>query len=416
MISEIHRQARDGTQAAAPASDIPAVLQVFNQYLEPGGEESWFNTLAKEPGLPGCVFRSADWRGPDAPAAWRQALLMVRNPQSCARLLARHSETGAKAWLFHNVFPVGSAGLYAEGLRLGVPVIQYVHSFRPFSISGYLSGGEADDLGRWPGTYWREIRRGAWQNSRVKTAWYAAVLTLTRTLGWFRAIKAWIAVSDFMRDKFISAGVPAKDIFTLRHFWHPMTDSPTRQDDGYYVFLGRLVEMKGVKVLLEAWDQLLREQGTRAPKLMIAGDGELAPLVIAKTRENPLISYLGHVSGEEKSRLLRDCSAVIAPSLCLESLGLVTYEAYDFGKPMLVARSGGLAETVSHGVTGLIHDAGDATGLARQVLELDSNPRQRREMGAAGRAWLLENTSYSKWRRDFDRVVEHAVAGRRVSG
>jgi len=394
----------------------PAVLQVFNQYLEPGGEEAWFHTLAAEHGLPGCLFRSADWRGPGAPAAWRQALLMMRNPQSCARLRARHAETGAKAWLFHNVFPVGSAGLYAEALRLGVPVIQYVHSFRPFSISGYLSGNEADHLDRWPRTYWREIRSGAWQNSRVKTAWYAAVLTLTRTLGWFRAVKAWIAVSDFMRDKFISAGVPAEDIFTLRHFWHPLADSAPGRDDGYYVFMGRLVEMKGIKVLLEAWDRIFSERGAGGPKLVIAGDGELAPLVIARARENPLISYRGYISGEEKCRLLRDCSGVIAPSLCLESLGLVTYEAYDFSKPMLVARAGGLAETVSHGVTGLIHEAGDVSSLVQQVLELTSSGERRREMGRNGRAWLLENTSYLRWKRDFDGVVSYAITGRIVDG
>ena len=122
---------------ARPESPKP-VLQVFNQYLESGGEEAWVRVLAEEIGLPTCTFRSADWRGADAPPAWRQALLMWRNPAALAQLTAQHHALQARAWLLHNVLPVGSAAVYSEALRLGVPVIQYIHSFRPYSVSGYL--------------------------------------------------------------------------------------------------------------------------------------------------------------------------------------------------------------------------------------------------------------------------------------
>ena len=144
------------------------------------------------------------------------------------------------------------------------------------------------------------------------------VFTMARTLGWFDAIKAWIAVSDFMRGRNSSRRECqfTGDIFTLRHFWKaslPLPASP--RDDGYYVFMGRLVEMKGVKVLLDAWDLILRERGIGGPKLKIAGDGELAPAVIARAATNPLVSYCGRVDGEEKRTLLQGCGAMIAPSL-----------------------------------------------------------------------------------------------------
>ncbi len=47
---------------------------------------------------------------------------------------------------------------------------------------------------------------------------------------------------------------------------------------------------------------------------------------------------------------------MLAPSVWWEPLGLVTYEAYDYGKPMLAARSGGLSETVVAGLTGFLHE------------------------------------------------------------
>ena len=128
--------------------------------------------------------------------------------------------------------------------------------------------------------------------------------------------------------------------------------------------------------------------------------------------QNPRVEFRGLVGGSEKHGLLAGCRAMIAPSLWWEPLGLVTYEAYDHGKPMLAARSGGLTETVVHGETGLLHEPGNAAELARQVIELDASPQRRIEMGRAGRGWLLENTNERDWLEKFTSVVAHAVARR----
>ena len=104
--------------------------------------------------------------------------------------------------------------------------------------------------------YWDEIRYGAWQNSRFKTAWLAGVLLLTHLLGWWDSVTAWIAISDFLRDKFITAGVPAERIFTLRHFWKPQRSGTEQSDGGHYLYLGRLIEEKGILSLLDAWEDL----------------------------------------------------------------------------------------------------------------------------------------------------------------
>ena len=96
---------------------------------------------------------------------------------------------------------------------------------------------------------------------------------------------------------------------------------------------------------------------------------------------------------------------MIAPSLWWEPLGLVTYEAYDYSKPMLAAASGGLSETVQHGTTGMLHRPGNAGELAEQILLLESNSSRRLEMGRRGREWLLANTGRTDWLRKFDDVL-----------
>ncbi|NBO20163.1 MAG: glycosyltransferase, partial [Proteobacteria bacterium] len=104
------------------------------------------------------------------------------------------------------------------------------------------------------------------------------------------------------------------------------------------------------------------------------------------------------------------CRAMLAPSLWWEPLGLVTYEAYDYGKPMLAARSGGLSETVVHGKTGFLHTPGNVNSLVDSLLHLESmSETERAAMGGAGREWLLANTSVAQWRRRFNEVLQSAV-------
>ncbi len=392
------------------------LLSVFNRYLESGGEEKAVaqisGLLAQTMEIRECIFESAEWQGAAAPPAWRQALLMIRNPRALAQLRAAHDALRPDAWLVHNVFPVGSAAIYREALRLGVPVIYCIHNFRPFSVNGYLWAGDAIAPGGLRQNFWREIRAGAWQDSVLKTAWFAFVLKLMHRHGWFRAVKSWVAISDFMREKFIEAGVPAADIFTVRHAWRAMPEAPAApaaQDGDYWLFLGRLIAAKGIAVLFETWKILRAQLGERAPRLVIAGAGPMETEVRAAVENNPSVEFRGLVNGAEKHALLAGCCGVLAPSLWWEPLGLVTYEAYDFAKPMLAARSGGLTETVVHGETGFLHEPGDAAELARQILALEAAPERRLALGRAGRAWLLAHTGEAEWLRKFTQVVEHAV-------
>ncbi len=389
------------------------VIQIFNRYLEPGGEEAWVTNLEKSLDLPTCYFDSSDWTGPNAPPFWSQAIRMIYNPKSLRKLRQYHERENAQAWIVHNVFPTGSAGIYREAQRNRIPLIQYIHSFRPLAVSGYLNTSDLPNFPKRLRTHLTEIKRGSWQNSRVKTAWFATVLTIAHLLRWFDAVTAWIAVSDFMREQFIRAGVPAEEIFTLRHFWRPHAEVQPDTDGDYYIYLGRLVEMKGVLALLDAWDLIRQAKGSNGPKLVICGDGPLREKVRTVAAANPLVDFKGPVHGQAKLEILRGARAIIAPSLCLESLGLVAYEAYDFAKPVLAARAGGLGEIVLHGLTGLIHEPGDIKQIVNDVLRIEQDPVSGIEMGKKGRQWLAANAGEQEWKKRFATVVEFAVARRK---
>lgn len=392
------------------------ILQVFNRYVHMGGEEKSvdriYQHLGEEHQVARCFFESKDWARASALAIPGQLIKTFYNHGSRKKFEEVIKTFRPEVALFHNAFPVGSPSLYHAAARHRVPVIHYVHNFRPFSVGGTLySNGQflEEALG---GDYRREVQTGAWQGSRLKSAVMARVLRRLHASGWLENVRAWVCISEFLRDKLaIGAGVESERLFALRHSWDAMKNPPPPDDRGYYLFLGRLVDVKGVEVLLEAWRQLRARLGPATPPLHIGGEGPLAERVKAEAARYPDIKYLGLVTGEAKHAAISGCRAMVAPSVWWEPLGLVTYEAYDYGKPMLAARSGGLSETVIAGLTGFLHEPGDAAGLAGDVLILQSmSLSERYHMGAEGRVWLLSECSPARWKASFGEVLAGIVA------
>jgi glycosyltransferase involved in cell wall biosynthesis len=387
------------------------ILQVFNQYLAPGGEEEWVNQLMRMGNeqftIDDLRFHSGVWVGKAAPNCWSQASMLWDNPASRSVLRKRVEESRPDALLFHNLIPVASLGLYAEASDQGLPVIQYIHNFRPFSPSGALWLKDRVDAKALHGNPWPEVIEKAWEGSFFKTLLIAIQQKRLLASDRLDVIKRWIAVSDFIRDRFIEGGIPAERVVTLRHCWQASPELAAVQERGHYLFLGRMVAEKGLLPMFEAWRILEKRLGAACPRLIVAGIGPLEASAHAWAARMNRVTCVGFVSGQVKRDLLRSCRGLIAPSVWWEPLGLIVHEAYDAGRPVLAASSGGLTETVFNGKTGFLHQPGNAEKLADDVERIEAlGVAGRSEMGIAGRKWLLENASPDEWRERFIAIVK----------
>lgn len=392
------------------------LLQVFNQYLEPGGEELWVDQL---PGLcEGLVevdevrFQSSTWMGRGAPTRLGQARRLWDNASSRDRLRSVVANLEPDVLLYHNLIPVASLGLYSEAVALGLPVVQYVHNFRPFSPSGTMWVNGRVNSSALSGNPWPEVVGRGWEQSFFKTFLIAGYQKRLLASGDLDVVKRWIAVSDFMRDLFVEAGLPAERVVSLRHCWKPSAVPDASKMAGHYLFLGRLVPEKGVMTLIRAWEILERRLGAACPRLVLAGSGPLEEKLHRIASKMRKVVCVGFVSGEPKRELLHGCRALVAPSIWWEPLGLIIYEAYEFGRPVLAAASGGMKETVLPGLTGFRHEPGDAEALAEDVERMESlSEEERIGMGMEGRSWLEAHASPSRWAERFRGIIDDA-AGR----
>jgi glycosyltransferase involved in cell wall biosynthesis len=140
-----------------------------------------------------------------------------------------------------------------------------------------------------------------------------------------------------------------------------------------FVYTGRLAREKGVETLLQALARV-RNQAPAA-RLRIVGDGPLRPALERLAVElgiRDVVEFTGWLPLERIEEQLVDAWALVAPSLWAEPFGLTAVEAVVRGIPAIVSATGGLAETVEDGSSGLLFPNGDAEALAACLADVAS--------------------------------------------
>lgn len=126
-----------------------------------------------------------------------------------------------------------------------------------------------------------------------------------------------------------------------------------------FVFVGRLVDSKGVSTLIDAYVSSGLDP-IRWP-LTIVGDGPLRTDLGSRAADTSGIRFTGFVSDDAKSMLMASAKWILAPSHAHEGLGLVVVEARHLGVPCIVSRHGGLPEAA--GQDALICEPQDVRSL-----------------------------------------------------
>ncbi|WP_433330204.1 glycosyltransferase [Spirillospora sp. CA-294931] len=159
------------------------------------------------------------------------------------------------------------------------------------------------------------------------------------------------------------------------------------------VTVGRLVERKGVKVMIEALGELSERFDV---ELVVAGGPRPRELhadptvraLRAHARKHGVetrVEFLGRIPHGQVPELLRSADVfVCAPHY--EPFGTACLEAAACGVPVVAPAVGGLREHVIDGTTGFLTPPGDVAGFGSAVAELLGDPEKRVRMGAAGAA------------------------------
>jgi len=208
----------------------------------------------------------------------------------------------------------------------------------------------------------------------------------------------------------------------------------TKNHSPNILFVGRLVERKGVKYLIEALDICRHEfpakrdlphiaglrQGRDAAKggdnscstiLTIVGEGpERANLeqLVTKMGLSHRVTFTGRISHDELKECYKNCDVFVLPA-CIDSkgdtegLGVVLIEAMSYKKPVIASRVGGIVDIIKDRETGLLVPEKNPIKLADAIYEVLDNKALANRLGEAGEKFIKANFS---WEKIIDKLIE----------
>ena len=234
----------------------------------------------------------------------------------------------------------------------------------------------------------------------------------------FAAADRVVAVSGFIAGALRTAGCPDEKI-TL-HFigvdTERFTPGNVERSATDVLFVGRLVEKKGVTHLLSAMQEVRR--AVPDARLVIAGDGPLRASLEQEARERGVpAAFLGVQTPAQVIELMRCAAVLCGPSIAdsrgnAEGLPITFLEAQSCGLPVIASTSGGTGEGIVHGETGLLFTPGDESMLAAHLRTLLGDAALRHSMSLAARAHMQRSFDLRSQTAKLESIYDQVRAPR----
>jgi len=289
-------------------------------------------------------------------------------PVATRRQIARILERGEFDVInFHNVSLVGGPGVFA----LGDAVKVYMAHEHWLVCPSHVLWRHAREL-----CDGRECLRCVLNHGRPPQLWRSTGLLARES----RHVDAFIAMSEFSRDKHREFGFE-RPMEVVNYFLpdpEPAAaatpasaagDSPHPRP--YFLFVGRLEKIKGLDDVIP----LFRDFA--GADLLIAGDGEYGARLRELAGGDPRVRFLGRVPVDDLARYYRNATALIVPSICFETFGIILIEAFRSRTPVIARHIGPFPEIVARARSGELFRTKEELQAAMQRMLQDPEARSR---------------------------------------
>lgn len=321
--------------------------------------------------------------------AWRS----VYNRQTIRELLRLIQKIQPDVVNAHNVHNALSWGALAEIEWCGFPVVFTAHDMMSVAytkVSHFIDPSQKTIPEKF------NYRLPRFYNLRQMHFRYNPLRNL-QIRGILRTLSARTCVSHAHRQALIANDLP--DFEVVYNGINPADfEIPQSEIDAYraeigsqptVLLAGRVSVEKGIYLLLDALAQV---RGTIPDaRLLLLGTPESADAVLkARPDLREMITFGGWLNGRKLAAAFCAVDVVAAPSIIMDTLGMVALEGMAAGRPVVVSCFGGLPETIEDGKSGFVVNPFDTARMADRLTYLLTHPDEARAMGVAGRARIRE--------------------------
>lgn len=265
----------------------------------------------------------------------------------------------------HNFFFDASPAVFFEASRQRIPVVATVQNFRLICVNALLLRQQQLCelcVQKFFPVY--GVKYACYHDSIVQSMLVGSISAVHKLLGtWKKRIDQFIVPAEFIKNRLNNSSLhlPAGKIVVKRNFIDDPGVAVSAERKNYFLFVGRLAKEKGIDVLLECFESMPEQE------LIIAGDGPEAFGLKEKYGTLKNVRFAGHQHKTGVLDLMKNCRALIFPSIWYEGLPVTIVEALATGTPVIASRLGAMEEMIQDSINGLLFDKGNSEKLRESI-------------------------------------------------
>ena len=347
------------------------VLIVHNYYQIPGGEDTVVENekrLLEEHGHEVILYTRHNSELNAMSKAQKlllpfSTIFNLRTYREVRRLI---SEQKIDVLHVHNTLNLISPSVYYAGVSKKIPVVLTILNFRLLCPGAtFFRDGHVCEECLNKGLSCA-VKYKCYRGSRVQTLACVISSVIHRMLGIYGKLN-YICLTTFNKEKLLHLKqIEESNVYVKPNFVQTNGEFvPLHERKDQFVYVGRLEEIKGIDVLLNAWKIL----GSNAPKLIMCGTGPLEERCRQFIKENGLtkVELAGFVPNVQVRKIIGESKALVLPTQVYEGFPVTIAESYASGTPVIGSDLGNTGSLIENGKTGLKFNHTSAEDLAEKV-------------------------------------------------
>ena len=268
----------------------------------------------------------------------------------------------------HNTLPLISPAVYYSAIHCKIPVVQTIHNFRLLCPGATFTRDNKICEECVEKSLICSIKNKCYRGSLIQSIVSAFTLGIHRLIGTYNKVDGYIALTEFNKSKLMKV-VNEDKIFIKPNFMKSYKRLKKVEKKDYFLFLGRIDELKGIRILVEAWKNI------DSSKLLVAGNGPLENEINQYIKDNNInnVELLGFKQKDEVMRLISCAKALIVPSQWYEGFPMTITESLSMGTPVITGNIGNLSTIINDEENGLLFKYNDIDSLVEKVKIIENN-------------------------------------------
>lgn len=303
----------------------------------------------------------------------------------------------------HNTLNLVSPSVYYAAFACHAPALQTVHNFRLLCPGAtFFREGRVCEECLSKGLLCA-VKHKCYRGSRVQTLACVISAWFHRLIGTYKKLN-YICLTDFNKEKLLQLKqIKGEQVFVKPNFVEEAKEiAPYEKRKNQFIYVGRLEEIKGIDILLEAWKLM----GAEAPELIMCGKGPLEDWAREYIEKNKLskVKLLGFVPNTEVRKMIGQSKALILPTQVYEGFPMTIAESYACGTPVIGSDLGNTGSLIENGISGYKFAPDSSAALAEAVKRI-SNSFVGLEAAVIGK--YSSESNYRKLREIYEACCNH---------